>query len=60
LGRREAPSKHRRSLVNVGTAQPRAGSGIAAVIRRAAGLGTLRIRSAATMHSAPAAKNAGK
>jgi hypothetical protein len=27
LGRREAPNKHRRSHVNVGTAQPRAGSG---------------------------------
>jgi hypothetical protein len=42
------------------TVQPRAGIGIAAAIRPAAGFGTLRITIAATTHSAPAAKNAGK
>ena len=44
---------------NIAT-QPRAGSGMAAVIRPARGFGTLRIKIAATTHSAPAAKNAGK
>ena len=45
---------------NIATAQRRAGSGIAAAIRPADGFGTLRISIAATTHSAPAAKNAGK
>src|SRR6516165_1979009 len=40
---------------NIATAQPRAGSGIAAAIRPADGFGTLRISIAATTHSAPAA-----
>src|SRR5205823_1168438 len=45
---------------DIAKAQPRAGSGIAAAIRRADGFGTLRISVAATTQSAPAAKNAGK
>jgi hypothetical protein len=45
---------------NIATAQPRAGSGMAAVMRPADGFGTLRINIAATTHSAPAARNAGK
>ena len=41
-------------------AQLPAGSGVVATNRRADGFGTLRISIAATTHSAPAAKNAGK
>jgi len=41
-------------------AQLRAGSGVVATNRRADGFGTLRISIAATTHSAPAAKNAGR
>ena len=62
-GRCDAYPLYPKSLVkspNIATAQPRAGSGMAAVIRPADGFGTLRINIAAMTHSAPAARNAGK